>query len=81
MVILTTDQRHPYLWTPSQLATYLSTALRSSEGDPLDKEQAAPLLNFIREQQIGGRAFLSLDEEDFQEYGTLSWLKAHTELI
>ncbi|KIJ54646.1 hypothetical protein M422DRAFT_63921 [Sphaerobolus stellatus SS14] len=59
--------RHPYLWTPAQLVTCLTSILRNSEGEPLEEGEGEPILSFIQDQQIGGRAFLALDEEDFQE--------------
>ncbi|KAF8575975.1 hypothetical protein K439DRAFT_1640911 [Ramaria rubella] len=59
--------RHPYLWTPLQLATYLSSELCGSDGELLDSEVIRDIIDFVQQRKIGGRTFLGLDQEDFQE--------------
>ena len=65
---------NPKLWTPSQLATYLPTALRmTSNGKPGDIEPiglpalvAKDIAAFTKNARIGGRTFLRLNEEDLE---------------
>ncbi|OBZ72021.1 hypothetical protein A0H81_07374 [Grifola frondosa] len=76
---------NPKLWTPSQLSSYLVTALRvtlhthSGEDDqvalpfPIAKDIAA----FVKDARIGGRMFLRLNEEDLEGMGmTKRWREA-----
>ena len=66
---------NPKLWTPSQLATYLTTALRmTSSGRPGDIEDiglpplvAKDIAQFTKGARIGGRTFLRLNEEDLMQ--------------
>ena len=66
---------NPKLWTPSQLATYLATALRmTSNGKPGDIESiglpplvAKDIAAFAKGARIGGRTFLRLNEEDLEQ--------------
>ncbi|RPD54801.1 hypothetical protein L226DRAFT_263814 [Lentinus tigrinus ALCF2SS1-7] len=68
---------NPKLWTPSQLATYLTTALRmSSNGKPGEIEPiglpalvAKDIAAFTKNARIGGRTFLRLNEEDLEGLG------------
>ncbi|KAM5544842.1 hypothetical protein V8D89_001740 [Ganoderma adspersum] len=68
---------NPKMWTPSQLATYLTTALRmTSGGKPGDIEPiglpalvAKDIATFVKSARIGGRTFLRLNEEDLESLG------------
>ncbi|KAI0711850.1 hypothetical protein C8T65DRAFT_182928 [Cerioporus squamosus] len=68
---------NPKLWTPSQLATYLTTALRmTSTGKPGEIESiglpslvAKDIAAFTKNARIGGRTFLRLNEEDLEGLG------------
>ncbi|KAH9918923.1 uncharacterized protein BXZ73DRAFT_52673 [Epithele typhae] len=68
---------NPKLWTPSQLATYLVTALRmTSNGKPGEIESiglptmvAKDIATFVKGARIGGRTFLRLTEEDLEQLG------------
>ncbi|TFK93781.1 hypothetical protein K466DRAFT_580575 [Polyporus arcularius HHB13444] len=68
---------NPKLWTPSQLATYLTTALRmTSNGKPGEIEPiglpslvAKDIAAFTKNARIGGRTFLRLNEEDLEALG------------
>ncbi|KAI0636293.1 hypothetical protein C8Q77DRAFT_1155982 [Trametes polyzona] len=68
---------NPKLWTPSQLATYLTTALRvTSGGKPGEVESiglpplvAKDIAAFVKSARIGGRTFLRMNEEDFEALG------------
>lgn len=65
---------NPKLWTPSQLAIYLATALRmTSIGKPGEIEPiglpalvAKDIAAFVKGARIGGRTFLRLNEEDLE---------------
>ncbi|KAH9847814.1 hypothetical protein C2E23DRAFT_846546 [Lenzites betulinus] len=65
------------LWTPSQLATYLTSALRvTSNGKPGEAESiglpplvAKDIAAFVKSARIGGRTFLRMNEEDFEALG------------
>ncbi|KAI0363852.1 hypothetical protein BV20DRAFT_1006682 [Pilatotrama ljubarskyi] len=68
---------NPKLWTPSQLATYLTTALRvTSGGKPGEIESiglpplvAKDIAAFVKSARIGGRTFLRMNEEDLEALG------------
>ncbi|KAI0353692.1 hypothetical protein OH77DRAFT_1482995 [Trametes cingulata] len=68
---------NPKLWTPSQLATYLTTALRvTSGGKPGEAESiglpplvAKDIAAFVKSARIGGRTFLRMNEEDLEALG------------
>ncbi|KII95496.1 hypothetical protein PLICRDRAFT_170140 [Plicaturopsis crispa FD-325 SS-3] len=65
---------NPKLWTPSQLASYLTTALRvrGSGGDSaavLPLRVAKDVAVSVRESGIGGKAFLRLNESDLERMG------------
>ena len=66
---------NPKLWTPSQLAIYLTTALRmTSNGKPGEIESiglpplvAKDIASFVKGARIGGRVFLRLNEDDLNQ--------------
>jgi len=60
---------NPKLWTPSQLSSYLATALRvrSGEAMSLPLPVARDIATFIKESKINGRLFLRLCEKDFDQ--------------
>ncbi|EIN03929.1 hypothetical protein PUNSTDRAFT_146710 [Punctularia strigosozonata HHB-11173 SS5] len=62
---------NPKLWTPSQLGSYLSAALRVRSGgqDALPQAVARDIAAFVRQARIGGRVFLRLNEGDLEEMG------------
>ncbi|KAI0750173.1 hypothetical protein C8Q80DRAFT_675653 [Daedaleopsis nitida] len=68
---------NPKLWTPSQLAVYLTTALRmTSGGKPGEIESiglpalvAKDIAAFVKSARIGGRTFLRLNEDDLEGLG------------
>ncbi|CDO75105.1 hypothetical protein BN946_scf185010.g30 [Trametes cinnabarina] len=68
---------NPKLWTPSQLATYLTSALRvTSGGKPGEVESiglpplvAKDIAAFVKSARIGGRTFLRMNEEDLEALG------------
>ncbi|KAL1687655.1 hypothetical protein GGG16DRAFT_95497 [Schizophyllum commune] len=62
---------NPKLWTPSQLATYLTTALRVKSGEALQlpKPVAKDIAQFVRDSKITGRAFVRMTETDLEAYG------------
>ncbi|KAG9127237.1 hypothetical protein FRC07_000054 [Ceratobasidium sp. 392] len=65
---------NPKLWTPSQLAQYLLTALRfkvskSSEAIIVPKPVAQDIANFVVKCKLNGRVFLRLAEKDIEELG------------
>ncbi|CAE6381826.1 unnamed protein product [Rhizoctonia solani] len=62
---------NPRIWTPSQLAQYLLTALRfkSSEAVSLPKPVAQDIANFVVKCKLNGRVFLRLQERDIEEMG------------
>ncbi|KAI0667947.1 hypothetical protein C8Q78DRAFT_1195769 [Trametes maxima] len=68
---------NPKLWTPSQLATYLTSALRvTSGGNPGEVESiglpalvAKDIAAFVKSARIGGRTFLRMNEEDLEALG------------
>lgn len=59
---------NPRVWTTSQLASYLMTALRVKSGDslPLPLPIAKDIALFVKEARLNGRAFLRLNEQDFE---------------
>ncbi|KAL1742239.1 hypothetical protein HDZ31DRAFT_75630 [Schizophyllum fasciatum] len=61
---------NPKLWTPSQLATYLSTALRVKSGDALQlpKPVAKDIAQFVRDSKITGKAFVRITESDLEAH-------------
>ena len=60
---------NPKLWTPSQLSSYLTTALRVRSGEPmpLPLPVVRDIATFIKESKINGRLFLRLCEQDFDQ--------------
>jgi hypothetical protein len=64
---------NPKLWTPSQLGSYLSAALRVRVGDQeaLPQAVARDIAAFVRQARISGRVFLRLNEGDLEEYVVL----------
>lgn len=68
---------NPKLWTPTQLSSYLTTALRvrSGEAMSLPLPVARDIAAFIRESKINGRLFLRLCEQDLDQS---VFLKTHT---
>lgn len=59
---------NPRVWTTSQLASYLMTALRVKSGDslPLALPIAKDIALFIKEARLNGRAFLRLNGHDLE---------------
>ncbi|KAF9650193.1 hypothetical protein BDM02DRAFT_3112428 [Thelephora ganbajun] len=62
---------NPKLWTPSQLSSYLTTALRvrSGEAMSLPLPVARDIATFVKESKINGRLFLRLCEQDLDQMG------------
>jgi len=60
---------NPKLWTPSQLSSYLTTALRvrSGEAMSLPLPVARDIATFVKDSKINGRLFLRLCEQDFDQ--------------
>ena len=60
---------NPKLWTPSQLSSYLTTALRvrSGEAMSLPLPVARDIAAFVKDSKINGRLFLRLCEQDFDQ--------------
>lgn len=60
---------NPKLWTPAQLSSYLTTALRvrSGEAISLPLPVARDIAVFIKESKINGRLFLRLCEQDLDQ--------------
>lgn len=60
---------NPKLWTPSQLSSYLTTALRvrSGEAISLPLPIARDIATFVKESKINGRLFLRLCEQDLDQ--------------
>lgn len=60
---------NPKLWTPTQLSSYLTTALRVRSGEvmSLPLPVARDIAAFIKESKINGRLFLRLCEQDFDQ--------------
>jgi hypothetical protein len=60
---------NPKLWTPSQLSSYLTTALRvrSGEAMSLPLPVAQDIATFVKESKINGRLFLRLCEQDLDQ--------------
>ena len=60
---------NPKLWTPSQLSSYLTTALRvrSGEAMSLPLPVARDIATFVKESKISGRLFLRLCEQDLDQ--------------
>lgn len=60
---------NPKLWTPSQLSSYLTTALRvrSGESMSLPLPVTRDIATFVKESKINGRLFLRLCEQDFDQ--------------
>lgn len=59
---------NPRVWTTSQLASYLITALRVKSGEalPLPLPVAKDIATFVKEARLNGRAFLRLNEQDLE---------------
>lgn len=59
---------NPKVWTPSQLSSYLTTALRVRSGEMLclPLPVARDIANFVKEAKINGRQFLRLSEEELE---------------
>ncbi|KAF9499954.1 hypothetical protein BDN71DRAFT_1502447 [Pleurotus eryngii] len=62
---------NPKLWTPSQLATYLATALRVRSGESLQLPApvARDIAAFVKTSKITGKEFLRFNEQDLNDYG------------
>ncbi|KAF8528218.1 hypothetical protein BU17DRAFT_81478 [Hysterangium stoloniferum] len=60
---------NPKLWTPSHLATYLSSALRLTGGAKLPVPVARDIAAFVVRERLGGRAFLRMTREDYDSLG------------
>ncbi|KAG8690609.1 hypothetical protein FRC11_010398 [Ceratobasidium sp. 423] len=64
---------NPRIWTPSQLAQYLLTALRfkghQSGAVSIPKPVAQDIANFVIKHKLNGRVFLRLQEKDIEEMG------------
>lgn len=60
---------NPKLWTPSQLSSYLTTALRLRSGEAmlLPLPVARDIAAFVKESKINGRLFLRLCEQDLDQ--------------
>lgn len=60
---------NPKLWTPSQLSSYLTTALRLRSGEvmSLPLPVARDIAAFVKESKINGRLFLRLSEQDLEQ--------------
>ena len=65
---------NPKLWTPSQLSSYLTTALRvrSGEAMSLPLPVARDIATFVKESRINGRLFLRLCEQDLDQ--SVPWI-------
>lgn len=64
---------NPKLWTPSQLSSYLLSALRASDPDADESADLPPaaiaaVAEFIKDTKISGRIFLRLNEADMAAY-------------
>ena len=59
---------NPRVWTTSQLASYLITALRVKSGEvlPLPLQVAKDIAAFVKEARLNGRSFLRLNEHDLE---------------
>lgn len=59
---------NPKVWTPSQLSSYLATALRVQSGETLSLplSVARDVAAFVKESKINGRIFLRLCEQDLE---------------
>ncbi|KAL5526694.1 hypothetical protein ACEPAF_8419 [Sanghuangporus sanghuang] len=62
---------NPRVWTTSQLASYLITALRVKSGEvlPLPLPVAKDIAAFVKEARLNGRSFLRLNEQDLESMG------------
>ncbi|THH04258.1 hypothetical protein EW145_g5655 [Phellinidium pouzarii] len=62
---------NPRVWTASQLSSYLITALRVKSGEslPLPLPVTKDIAAFVKEARLNGRAFLRLNEQDFESLG------------
>ena len=60
---------NPRVWTTSQLASYLVTALRVRSGSvlPLPLPVAKDVASFVKQERLTGRAFLRLNEQDLEQ--------------
>ena len=60
---------NPKLWTPPQLSSYLTTALRVRSGEvmSLPLPVARDIATFVKDSKINGRLFLRLCEQDFDQ--------------
>lgn len=65
---------NPKLWTPAELASYLTTALRVSPSRASDAAGGIParvakdIATFVKDARITGRTFLRLNEADLEKY-------------
>lgn len=64
---------NPKLWSPSQLASYLLTALRASDLDMdgsanLSASAIPAVAEYVQNTKLSGRIFLRLNEEDMATY-------------
>jgi hypothetical protein len=59
----------PKTWTPSQLAVYLSTALRVKSGESLSPPQpvAHDIAQFLRKHGVTGKMFLRFNDSHLEE--------------
>ncbi|KAL0945284.1 hypothetical protein HGRIS_000792 [Hohenbuehelia grisea] len=62
---------NPKLWTPSQLASYLATALRVRSGDALQLPApvARDIAAFVRDARITGKVFLRITDNELEDFG------------
>ncbi|KAI0050514.1 hypothetical protein FA95DRAFT_1570569 [Auriscalpium vulgare] len=62
---------NPKLWTPSQLSTYLTRALRVRSGETLSVPEpvARDIASWVRKEGVGGRTFLRWEEEELEGLG------------
>ena len=61
---------NPKLWTPAQLSSYLTTALRVRSGEmmSLPLPVARDIATLVKESKINGRLFLRLCEQDLDQF-------------
>ncbi|KAF9790340.1 hypothetical protein BJ322DRAFT_1134743 [Thelephora terrestris] len=62
---------NPKLWTPAQLSSYLTTALRVRSGETmsLPLPVARDIATLVKQSKINGRLFLRLCEQDLDQMG------------
>ena len=60
---------NPKLWTPTQLSSYLTTALRVRSGEPmsLPLPVVRDIAIFVKESKVNGRSFLRLCDRDLDQ--------------